>query len=296
MSHPFSVMTFNIRTSLANDGRHDWTHRRDLVARTILDRRPDLIGIQEPTVLQWGHVAEALEPGWVGIPHSRQDEYGSEPHLQGGFVRRQRFDRIADGCFWLSDTPAVPGSKSFPLDWGARTVGWMRLKDRAAGREIVFAVTHFDTNEASWLPSAEVMGRELVRAAAGAPIVVVGDFNCAAGSPAWKHLTGEAGFRDAWTEAGLADAGVLTYNAFQPDRRIPLDDPGATRRWLDAMHGSIPQFAHYTGHILAHGNYRIDWIMIRESLKSTGCEVDYRTEDGLLPSDHYPVIATLEWV
>ena len=218
MSHPFSVMTFNIRTSLANDGRHDWVHRRDLVARTIRHHGPDLLGIQEPTVLQWGHVAEALAPDWIGIPHNRQDDYGSEPHLQGGFVKAARFQRIADGCFWLSDTPDVPASISFPLDWGARTVGWMKLRDRTAGRDIVFAVTHFDTNEASWLPSAQVMGRELVRVAGGSPIVVVGDFNCAAGSPAWKHLTGEAGFRDAWTEAGLADEGVLTYNAFRPHR------------------------------------------------------------------------------
>jgi len=295
MAHPFSVMTFNIRTSLANDGRHNWTFRKDLVAGTILHHGPDLLGLQEPTVRQWKDLEEALIAGWAGVARSRQDAYASEPHLQGGFIKAARFDRIADGCFWLSDTPHVPGSITFPLDWGARTCAWMRLRDRAAGRELVFAVTHFDTNEASWLPSAQVMGRELVQAAAGAPVVVVGDFNCAAGSPAWRHLTGEAGFRDAWTEAGLADEGVLTYNAYRAERRIPLGDPATTKRWLDAMHGSVPQFAHYTGHILAHGNYRIDWILMHGALKSKGVEVDYRTEGDLLPSDHYPVIATVEW-
>jgi len=296
MPHEFSVMTFNIRTSLANDGRHNWVHRKDLVARTILDHDPDLLGVQEPTVLQWDDLERALGAFRQGVSHNRQDAHGKEPHLQGGFVRSGRFDVVADGCFWYSDTPDVPGSVSFPLHWGARTCGWIRLKDRINGRELVFAVTHFDTHEDSWLPSAKVLGAEIVRHAAGAPIVVVGDFNCAAGSPPWTHLTREAGFRDAWTEAGLADAGVLTYNAFRPDRAIPLDDPATTRRWLDDMHGSIPQFAHYTGHILAHGNYRIDWILLHGAVRSLGVEVDYRTEAGLLPSDHYPVIASLEWI
>ena len=292
MDH-FSAMTFNVRTSLANDGPQGWDYRKKPVVRTILDHDPDLLGLQEPTERQWREIGEGLGPGWTGFSFSRRDRHGPEPHLQGGYFKPARFEKVADGCFWLSDTPDVPGSISFPLHWGARTAVWIRLRDRLADRELVFAVTHFDTHPDSWVPCARVLAGELTRHAGGLPVIVVGDFNCAAGSPAWKYLAEEAGFRDAWTEVGLPEAGALTYNAFTTERSIPFADPREARRRLDAINGDSPEFAHYTEHMLVHRNCRIDWIMIRGALRAVRAEADFRTEDGLLPSDHYPVIATI---
>ena len=59
----------------------------------------------------------------------RQGEYA------GIYYRRDRFERdvTEEGTFWLSDTPEVPGSKS----WGnsyPRVVTWIRLIDRSTRR------------------------------------------------------------------------------------------------------------------------------------------------------------------
>jgi endonuclease/exonuclease/phosphatase family metal-dependent hydrolase len=288
------VMTFNIRTALAKDGPNAWDKRRALVARTILDHDPDLVGLQEPTCGQWKDLARDLGANWAGLVHDRRDSAGAESHLQGGFVRSDRISVETEGAFWLSHTPEVAGSVTFPNHWGARTCVWAHVRERAGGRDLIFAVTHFDTHGESWLPSARVVARELDAVAGGLPVVLVGDFNCASGSEAHRFLVREAGYRDAWHEAGHADAGVNTFNAFTDTPRLP-DKPADLERRLRDLYRDVPQFAHYPAHVRLYGNQRIDWILIRGPLKAVRAEIDTRAPGGRLPSDHYPVVADLEW-
>lgn len=288
-------MNFNIRTSLADDGPNNWKFRRDLVIETILLDDPDLMGIEEPTDEQWAFLTERLSGTWTGIAHSRKDTVGKEPHLQGLFFKHGRIKRAADGVFWLSDTPNVPGSISFPQDWGARTVVWIRGEDIAAGREIVFAVAHLDTHPDSWMPGSRVMAAELANLAGNLPVVVAGDFNCSAGCAAWKFLTGEGGFRDAWTESGRADSAVTTFNAFRPISRLPLENMPMLEKWMHDTCDAVPAFRHYPQHVIDHRNYRIDWILHRGGLTVRDAVVDTRVFGGKTASDHYPVLAVLEW-
>lgn len=262
------VMTFNIRYDEEADGPHAWPYRRDLVRRTIEAHAPDLLGVQEPTPNQWDDLTAAL-PALSWFPSTRDESDEREP--VGGFFRTTRFEWRGGGAFWLSDTPMVPHSISWPNDYGARLCTWATLHDRLVRRELLFACTHFDTNVLSSLPSAKVLHAELEAVAAGRAIIVVGDFNCAAGSGAHQYLRSEAGYRDAWTEAGRVDEGVVTFNGFH--EHDSAFDEGATER----------------------GNYRIDWILFRGPFACVSAEIDTRRENGLLPSDHYPVIAAIEW-
>ena len=264
-------MTFNIRYDEPADGRHAWPHRRRLVIDTIRDHAPDLIGLQEPTAGQFDEIAGGL-PEYSAFG-AYQDEWGSvEPH--GGFFRTERFELQATGLFWLSETPDIAHSVSWDNDWGPRACGWAQLRDRLHDRELVFASTHVDTNAGSWLASAQVLHHELDRIAAKTDVVLVGDFNCAAGGDAHRYMLTTAGFRDAWREAGNSDDGIVTYHGFT----------GATR----LQHGDYPADA------AAHGNYRIDWILVRGGLVCTAAEIDYRRDHDLMPSDHYPVLTDLQ--
>lgn len=289
------VMTFNIRTSLADDGPDNWVHRRQFVIETIRSHDPDLLGVQEPTERQWEYLTRELDDQWEGVAHSRRDTVGKEPHLQGLFFKRSRIRKLADACFWLSDTPDVPGSTSFPQDWGARTAVWMRAEDLVSRRQLLFAVTHLDTHPESWLPGAKVLDAELKRHAGELPVITVGDFNCAAGSAPWKYLTGPGGFQDAWTSAGHADEGVTTFNAFKPVSRLPLEATDQLKKMLQEIADSVPAFKHYPQHVIEHRNYRIDWILFRGSMHVAEAAIDTRTFNGRTASDHYPVIAVLEW-
>jgi len=286
MSDPSSltVMTFNIRYDEPADGAHAWRHRRGAVLGTIRAHDPDLLAVQEPTAGQWDEIAAglpALTP--FGIPGAESEDGAAH----GGFFRTERFTAIDDGVFWLSDTPSVPYSVSWPNDWGPRACSWVLLRDNAAGERLVFASTHLDTNAGAWLPSARVLCAELDRVAGDMPVVLAGDFNCAAGSDAHAYLVRGGGFRDAWLEAGHADAGALTFNGFVPITSLP-DDPRALQRWRDA---STPS-GMFAG---ARDNYRIDWIMLRGAVTSREAQIDVHARGGLLPSDHYPVVARLEY-
>ncbi len=115
------------------------------------------------------------------------------------------------------------------------------------------------------------------------------------GSEAWKFLTGTCGFKDAWTELGKPDEGVTTFNAFKPMPRLPLDNADQLKRWMHDTYDPVPAFKHYPQHVIDHRNYRIDWILYRGPLRATDAAVDTRTFNGRTASDHYPVIAVLEW-
>ncbi len=57
--------------------------------------------------------------------------------------RKDRFEVLRSGTFWLSETPDVPGVKG----WGAacpRVCSWALLKDRRSGASLTFANTHTD--------------------------------------------------------------------------------------------------------------------------------------------------------
>jgi endonuclease/exonuclease/phosphatase family metal-dependent hydrolase len=284
-------MTFNIRYDEESDGRHAWPNRRSLALEMIQSYEPHLLGLQEPTAAQWDAIASAL-PGHSPFG-TADNEWGDvEPH--GGFFRTARFDPLGSGIFWLSETPSVAHSESWPNDWGPRACGWVKLRDRLADRNLLFACTHFDTNAGSWLPSAKVLHAGLDQVAGDLPVILVGDFNCAAGSAAYRYLHDEAAYRDAWLEAGNSDDGVLTFNGFTTVTRVP-DDAEMRQQWLETTSIPVDTVADDAAPVHAHGNYRIDWILLRGPLIAVSAIIDYRNDNGLMPSDHYPVVAHIEY-
>ena len=285
--HPFTVVTFNIRYDTDSDGRYAWPNRRSLALKIIRDHDPDLLGIQEATDSQRHDLSEAL-PEWLSFGTTRATDYPV------GFARSARFEMLRNGEFWLSDTPDVPDSITWPNDGGARRCCWALLRDQMLDRVLVFASTHFDTNAGAWLPSATVLASELEKVAGTFPVVVAGDFNCAAGSAAHRSLCAPGRFRDAWNEAGHGDEGVITFNGFTRSTSLPAENQAA--RWWKRTSSPVELFGHYTPHIRAHKNDRIDWILLRgATMKAVSAENDYRSEHGLMPSDHFPVAARIEW-
>jgi endonuclease/exonuclease/phosphatase family metal-dependent hydrolase len=260
-----TAMTFNIRYDDGSDGPLGWRARRGGVIAAIRAHDPDLLAIQEPNEAQAQDIAAAM-PGWTMFGPAG-DEW-DDVNPPRGFFRSDRFTPHDAGMFWLSDTPSEPRSISFANDYGPRLCAWAKLHDRAADRDLVFASTHFDTNQESSLPSARVIDAELQRIGGSDPVILAGDFNAAAGSAAHRVLTGDAGYRDAWTCAGNADTGVVTFNHFVVPHVAPAVDD-------------------------VFGNFRIDWILLRGALTCVSAIVDAAIPGALPPSDHYPVVARL---
>lgn len=286
------VLTFNIRYGEADDGPNSWQFRRELAIETVRDRNPDLLGLQEPTGKQWDDLTRGL-PGMTGVFADAQDK-GPFPHGVAAMFRADRFELASQRIFWQSGTPDIPGSVTFPNHWGPRPTLALRLKDRRDGFEFVFSCTHFDTHGDCWLPSAKVNAIELGKFAGKLPLILVGDYNCSAGSEAWRYLTGTAGFRDAWTEAGLPDEMVTTFHGFKGFEKLPPEGSAELEELINESN-SIPEFAHYPAHIRKYRNERIDWILFRGPWKASCAGLDIRKKsDGLCASDHWAVEAVLD--
>jgi endonuclease/exonuclease/phosphatase family metal-dependent hydrolase len=135
------VMTFNIRFDNPGDSVNAWPNRAAMVAAFIDEQIPDLMGMQEVLWHQYEYIHDVV-PGYGSVAAGRDDG------MKGGeacpvFWRLGRFERLADGTFWLSATPEVPGS----VGWGAaltRISTWVKLYDRVAKDTLLFFNTHFD--------------------------------------------------------------------------------------------------------------------------------------------------------
>jgi endonuclease/exonuclease/phosphatase family metal-dependent hydrolase len=137
---PLTVMSFNIRYGTAKDGENDWSRRRTMVFDVIRELDADVIGTQEALDFQVDEIIAAA-PVYASIGVGR-DDAGSRGELSAILYRKNRFRIGEAGTFWFSDTPAVPGSKT----WGntfTRICTWARLIDRDGRGFFVYNV-HLD--------------------------------------------------------------------------------------------------------------------------------------------------------
>ncbi len=254
------VMSFNIRFGTANDGKDAWPNRKELVQKTIAAYQPDLLGTQETLPFQAEFLKQQLN-GFEYFGWSRDTNVDGEQC--GIFVKKERFEVLDSGQFWLSETPDIKASKSWDSSL-PRVATWVRLKDRNTGdREFFFANTHFDhRGSEARLKSAQLIRTRLSQLASGLPIVLTGDFNCDEGSEPWKEIMQDKLLKDTWREV------------------------------FPQKNASEGTFSGFTGKA---GDARIDWILASQHFDAKESAIDRTNDNGRYPSDHFPVTATLNW-
>ncbi len=260
LADELSVMTYNIRVAMDFEPGRAWPERCDLVIAEIAGAGVDIVGLQEDLAPQAHQVREGL-PDFdaVGRGNWLVEEMGAFNSI---LYRRDRFERLDDGIFWLSDTPEEPGSMTWEQLY-PRSVVWCLLRERATGRRLRVYNTHLPHAHAEARRKglrliAERIGAE--RAADPVPTVLLGDFNLAIDSPALRALAGPEGLlRDAFAVAEAPGPDHGTYHGFS----------GRTDR------------------------QRIDHILVSPELTVLSTAIRTTPEGQLLPSDHFPVVARI---
>jgi endonuclease/exonuclease/phosphatase family metal-dependent hydrolase len=263
---PLAVMSFNIRYGTANDGDNHWTRRREMLFDLLRDEDADLVGLQEALRGQVDEILAAV-PAYAAVGVGRDDGRAAG-ETAAILFRRDRFHVAGAGTFWLSDTPSVPGSRS----WGntiTRIATWARFVDHDGSAFWQFNV-HMDHQSQ---PSRERSARLLVdrigeRAQAVEPVVVTGDFNAGEDNPAIHVLVGApdaAGgalpqFMDTFRVLHPAEPEAGTFNAFTM---------GTT-----------------TGP-------KIDYVLVQPGTTVLAASIVRASRDGRYPSDHFPVTARM---
>ena len=253
-----TVMSYNVRFA-SETPPNDWPTRRPLLRECIRQAEPDVIGTQEGVYSQLNDIAEDLpQYSWIGLGR----DGGSRGEFMAVWYRKERVEPLAFDHFWLSDTPEVVGSTT----WGnkiRRMVTWVRFRDKTTGAEFYFWNTHFDHEvQVAREKSGELLRRRIAEIGDELPVILVGDFNAAAGeNPVYASLLAGDYFLDSWTAAPERKGeGFGTFNGF----------------------GETPQ-----------GGARIDWILVRGNVEVLSSEIVTYKAGAQYASDHYPVVARL---
>ena len=255
-----NLMTFNVRFANERDGEDYWDKRRDMAFRMIRAEAPDIMGTQEVLFRQRQELDRALtEFGSVGV--GRDDGKAAGEHCVI-FYRKARLTLKQSGTFWLSDTPEVPGSKS----WGnriTRICTWARLQDKKTGKGFVVYNVHLDhESQPSREKSITLIFERIRKRGNSDPVILMGDLNAGEGNPAVIAVRAETDviMRDTFRVVEPTAHEVGTFHAFRGGK---------------------------TGE-------KIDYIFVDYDFSVLKAAIVHTNEGGRTPSDHFPVTAKVQ--
>ena len=274
------VGSYNIRLQPGDVGTPNaWDERKadmvDLIRRLDLDA----FGLQEVCPGQADYLTNSL-PHYAMVGVHREDG-ARKDEASPVFYRKDRFDAEKAGTFWLSGTPDAPGV----VGWGAacpRVCSYLVLRDKATGRRLCFANTHTDHVSAEAREKGMLLIIERMKAFGdGAPIIFTGDHNC----------------RE--TEAPAAAVSKMLVNALY-ESETPPRGPWRTFngwKWRDEEESTLCALRLPPAERNAPGRAgRIDYVYVSPGVRVLGFATvgDPRPGARLYPSDHFPVVATVE--
>jgi len=183
------VMTYNLRYDNPGDGVNAWPNRVDKVASLIRNHNPDIIGVQEALYHQLQDLIRKLpDYSYVGVGRDDGKQTGEFSAI---LFRNSRFGLLRDSTFWLSETPDIPGSKSWDAAF-TRVVTKAKFFDKSLKTDFIVFNTHFDRigKEARLNSGAYIAGAVAsARSQQAIPVLVTGDFNCERSEETYRNIT-----------------------------------------------------------------------------------------------------------
>ena len=225
------------------------------VVQNIRNNNPDSFGLQEATP-EWIDAVAAAMPDYAYVGVGRDIGGGGE--ASPVFYKKDKFELIDSGTFWLSKTPERPSR-----GWDAmfnRICTYVVLKDKETNFIYAHFNAHFDhMGVIARLESVAVVSDKISRICNTFPVVFTGDLNDPEGGEMYNRVL-ETGLRDTKYLAETAD-GETTFHGYS-----------------DLVAKEKP----------------IDFIFVSAmATKVSTYKVDTTKYDGEYASDHHPVISEM---
>nr|WP_262915707.1 endonuclease/exonuclease/phosphatase family protein [Niabella ginsengisoli] len=171
----YTIASYNLRFDNKNDIGNLWKDRKAYVASLISFHDFDIFGTQEAQPHQLEDVLKAL-PDYARYGKGRDDGSDKGEH-SAIFYKKDKFQLLSSGDFWLSETPDKPG-----LGWDAtccnRICSWVYLQDKKSKKKFYFFNVHFDhEGKIARLESSKLILQKIKEIAKGVPAILTGDFN-----------------------------------------------------------------------------------------------------------------------
>lgn len=212
--------TFNLRYDNQGDAPNNWDNRKERVATFVKEQKLDVVGTQEVLHNQFEDMKNML-PGFEGIGIGR-DDGKTKGEYSAIFYRKEMFDALDSGTFWLAENPDSVGM----MGWDAactRVATWAKLQHKATGKVIMAVNTHFDhVGVEARKNSALLIIRKIKEIVGDQPAVLTGDFNVTDESDAYQTITtNEFVLKDAHKIAEEATGVAYTFHGFE---RVPVEE------------------------------------------------------------------------
>ena len=258
------IISFNIACWDGEDG-HSRVERAPRIIDVIKKRDPDIIGFQEFTPRWHELLGEFIDENGYEFFNM----YRAESNKEGTPMlwKKDKFECLDKGYFWLSDTPEVE-SKGWDEYGCHRICLWAKLKEKESGKVFVYANTHLGFGDKCHTDSVKLI-LSRINAHGTDAVFVTGDFNFWHDTPGYLEMTKE--FVDV--TAATTGEKTATCHGFNPLNA--LSNPEASE---DVWFGVHIDFCF----INPKGVTPIIGKVLRE---------DY---DGKFPSDHNAVYFELD--
>jgi endonuclease/exonuclease/phosphatase family metal-dependent hydrolase len=255
----FIIGTFNIRYDNPRDSGNLWTDRKAYVASLIRFHDFDVFGTQEGLKHQLDDIQQQL-PQYERYGIGRDDGQ-SKGEFSAIFYKKEKFELLKSGDFWLSETPDKPG-----FGWDARInriCSWVQLKDKVTSKTFFCFNVHYDhQGVVARRESSRLLLSKIQSISGKDPVILTGDFNGDHGSEWYQTIANSGIVKDSFREV----------------------------KYPYVNNGSFQNFGRNF-----NANQIIDHIFISPhfSVKRWGVLTD--SYSGKFPSDHFPVLAEIQW-
>ena len=243
------LISFNIRCCDDPNG-NAISERAPRLAKITSPYDADIIGFQEYTE-KWEEPIARLFPEYEIF-----NKYRSESEREAAPIlwKRDKFDCIDTGYFWLSDTPEVESRGWDELYNCFRMCQYTILKHKESGKAFAYMNTHYGFGDKGQIDSSKLIYEYSKKLPNGA-LIITGDFNMRPSALGYaemiKHFT---------------DVNSVTVN----DRRTTYHGYGK----VDDEH--------------------IDYCFINDKVKPISLKIIDELDDGKYPTDHYGLYVELD--
>ena len=247
-----NVISFNIRFGDDENG-YSIAERAPRLQKVITPYNADVIGFQEYTPLWEEAVKEMFLDNYDFFNKYRTSTgwLESAPILW----RKDKFECLKTGYFWLSDTPEVESGGWDEINHN-RICIYAILRDKQSGTEFTFMNTHFGFGDECHKKSVKLI-LEYSKQISNLPTFITGDFNMLPESEAYGIIT-----------RSMSDVNAKTVN----DMR-------------STYHGYNPE---------ENQNVHIDYCFVDSQIAPLHSHIIDEVVDGKFPSDHYGLFSKIE--
>ncbi|MEO1029993.1 MAG: endonuclease/exonuclease/phosphatase family protein [Bacteroidota bacterium] len=253
----FSVMTYNIKLDYPKEGQNSWKNRKAFLTDQIRFQEPDVLGVQEALPNQMKEMDSLLaDYSYIGVG---RDDGHNEGEYSAIFYKKERFNVLKSGTFWLSETP-----EKVSMGWDAvcnRICTYALMEDKVSKSKFWTFNTHFDHVGKVARKKSAVLIIEKIKELNqnNRAVLLMGDFNMEPNHESISYIKGT--LKDSKRVSRLQFGPEGTFNGFHFDRPV-------TRR--------------------------IDYIFVSEKIKVNKYAVLSDSWNLQYPSDHLPVYIELE--